>query len=105
MKQKLPTQNKINGFSAVSAVIAIAVILLILIVVGVIFIYPRMSSDKPKQLETPGVNQPQATDDQKISPDIDNDGVPNELEILLGTDPENPDSDGDGISDGEEFNQ
>jgi len=34
--------------------------------------------------------------------DTDNDGVRDWQEILLGTDPNNPDSNGDGISDGEE---
>ena len=34
--------------------------------------------------------------------DLDGDGLPNEAEGVIGTDPENPDSDGDGISDFEE---
>ena len=32
--------------------------------------------------------------------DSDNDGLPDELEITLGTDPNNPDTDGDGLLDG-----
>jgi YD repeat-containing protein len=35
--------------------------------------------------------------------DTDHDGLPDFLEILLGSDPNNPDSDGDGLSDGLEF--
>lgn len=35
-------------------------------------------------------------------PDSDRDGLPDSLEISLGTDPLNPDSDGDGYKDGEE---
>ena len=35
--------------------------------------------------------------------DDDNDGVPNGREIALALDPDNPDSDGDGLSDGEEL--
>ena len=35
--------------------------------------------------------------------DTDGDGVPDDIEIMLGTDPNNWDTDGDGISDGEEI--
>ena len=35
--------------------------------------------------------------------DCDNDNVPNGVEVEAGTDPENPDTDGDGISDGDEI--
>lgn len=35
--------------------------------------------------------------------DSDGDGLPDWLELLIGTDPYNPDSDGDGLTDGEEF--
>jgi hypothetical protein len=39
-----------------------------------------------------------------ISPilDSDGDGLPDDEEIILGTDPNNPDSDGDGLADGDE---
>ena len=35
--------------------------------------------------------------------DSDGDGLPDWLELIIGTDPYNPDTDGDGLSDGEEF--
>lgn len=35
--------------------------------------------------------------------DSDGDGLPDWLELLIGTDPYNPDTDGDGLSDGEEY--
>ncbi len=35
--------------------------------------------------------------------DSDGDGLPDWLELMIGTDPYNPDSDGDGLTDGEEF--
>lgn len=35
--------------------------------------------------------------------DSDGDGIPDEVERILGTDPQNPDTDGDGLSDGEEL--
>jgi hypothetical protein len=34
--------------------------------------------------------------------DTDDDGLPNDLELSTGTDPENPDTDGDGLQDGDE---
>ena len=37
-----------------------------------------------------------------VGPDRDGDGVPDDLEPALGLDPDNPDSDGDGIFDGDE---
>lgn len=37
--------------------------------------------------------------------DLDNDGLSNETEIRLKTDPKNPDTDQDGLSDGEEVNR
>ena len=36
--------------------------------------------------------------------DRDNDGLLDPQEILIGTDPANPDSDGDGLTDGQEVN-
>ncbi len=37
--------------------------------------------------------------------DSDGDGIPDEVERILGTDPFNPDTDGDGLTDGQELNQ
>ncbi|EEI62493.1 hypothetical protein, partial [Corynebacterium glucuronolyticum] len=48
---------------------------------------------------TPG---PKPGDDGSADPD--NDGLTNDQEKELGTDPYNPDSDGDGINDGDEVN-
>jgi len=42
---------------------------------------------------------------EKGSADPDNDGLTNDQEKELGTDPKNPDTDGDGLSDGQEVNQ
>ena len=39
------------------------------------------------------------------SDDADNDGLTNDEEKQLGTDPKNPDTDGDGLTDGEEVNK
>ncbi len=38
------------------------------------------------------------------NPDLDGDGITNDDEATLGTDPNNPDSDGDGVPDGTEVN-
>lgn len=38
------------------------------------------------------------------NPDLDGDGITNDNEVVLGTDPNNPDTDGDGVPDGTEVN-
>ncbi len=43
-----------------------------------------------------------AAEDAASAGDADKDGLSNDQELLIGTDPNNPDSDGDGLSDGEE---
>ncbi|MGB5474023.1 MAG: thrombospondin type 3 repeat-containing protein [Gammaproteobacteria bacterium] len=53
----------------------------------------------PDQADTDGDGAGDACDS-----DIDGDGLDNATELLLGTDPGNPDSDGDGLTDGEEVN-
>jgi hypothetical protein len=53
----------------------------------------------PEQTDTDGDGAGDACDN-----DIDGDGLDNATEQLLGTDPVNPDSDGDGLSDGDEVN-
>lgn len=40
-----------------------------------------------------------------LNPDTDNDGLGDMQDLLLGTDPRNPDSDGDMVSDGDEYNK
>jgi hypothetical protein len=39
-----------------------------------------------------------------VAPDADKDGIPDRIEKILGTDPEKPDTDGDGINDGADGN-
>ncbi len=53
----------------------------------------------PDQTDTDGDGAGDACDN-----DIDGDGLDNATEQSLGTDPGNPDSDGDGLADGEEVN-
>ncbi len=54
-------------------------------------------------VETPVVEPVMGTDPN--NPDSDNDGLSDSEEVLIhNTDPNNPDSDGDGLSDGEEVN-
>lgn len=43
-------------------------------------------------------------EEEPVSADIDEDGLTNEEELDYRTDPENPDSDGDGYKDGDEVN-
>ena len=49
-----------------------------------------------------GVPCPQLTDPAFPSEDADHDGLTNLQEFQLGTDPNNPDTDGDGLTDGQE---
>ncbi|MCW5812281.1 MAG: cadherin-like domain-containing protein [Labilithrix sp.] len=55
----------------------------------------------------PGEQNPiagQGADDLNAPPDSDNDGLPDAFEISIGTDPNDADSDDDGVLDGEEPN-
>ena len=58
----------------------------------------NVNVDEVSQIIEPGIN----VNSTAISNDIDGDGLSNEEEEILGTDPENPDTDGDGLSDREE---
>ncbi len=51
-----------------------------------------------------GRNPKKTSDDFGSVPDSDNDGLSNYLEEILGTDPFKRDTDGEGLSDGEEVN-
>lgn len=44
-----------------------------------------------------------SSDDQSPSIDSDNDGLPDDLETIYGTDPQNPDTDGDSYNDAQEI--
>ncbi|WP_239756460.1 YPDG domain-containing protein, partial [Mammaliicoccus sp. Q-M60] len=55
------------------------------------------SSDSDSDKDTDGDGTP-----DKDDKDIDGDGVSNEDEKVIGTDPNNPDTDGNGVSDGDE---
>jgi len=61
-------------------------------------------TDRPKEA-APGV-QPAGGDNGAPAAnsfiDSDGDGLPDWMELLIGTDPFNPDTDGDGLSDGDE---
>lgn len=46
---------------------------------------------------------PTASPTPTLNLDLDDDGLPNDIENKLGTDPKNPDSDSDGLSDSDEF--
>ena len=103
MKKKFFKKKSPSGFSPISLVITIAVILLILIASGIVFIYFGSSTNiikKAALTEKPIENQEVSND----LDDNDNDGVSNGLERFFGTDPNNPDTDGDGISDKDEVN-
>jgi hypothetical protein len=54
----------------------------------------------PDQADLDGDGEGDACDN-----DIDGDGLDNATELVLGTYPDNPDSDSDGLNDGEEVNQ
>jgi hypothetical protein len=55
-----------------------------------------------KQEENSGNNN--SGQESQEDNDKDNDGLLNSVEATIGTDPENPDTDGDGLKDGEEVN-
>ncbi len=55
---------------------------------------------------TPGNNTPGNNGtNNNGGPDSDGDGLSDELEGIIGTDPDSPDSDGDGLTDGEEYHE
>jgi hypothetical protein len=53
------------------------------------------SADAPAPAAQESVNSQPASDAQSAGPDTDSDGIPDEAETALGTDPNNSDSDGD----------
>jgi hypothetical protein len=80
------------------ALVGIIIFIVIALGVGGYFLYQRFWGAKPTQ----GTSQNLASTDPNGDPDHDN--LSNEKEKYYGTDPLNPDTDGDGYSDGEEIN-
>ena len=90
----------------------VIIIILILLIVGVLggtaaLVMQRFKGATPTT-STPS-DAPSLTDADDgsarvVDPngDDDNDGLPNALEVVWNTDPNNPDTDGDGFTDGEE---
>ena len=78
------------GFSIILAIIAC-----------LIFIFPRRGAQEAASAtQTAAANQTQAAISGQEDPDMD--GLINNEELQIGTDPFNPDTDGDGLGDGEE---
>ena len=78
------------GFSVILAIIAC-----------LLFIFPRRGAQEAASAtQTAAANQTQAAISGQEDPDMD--GLINNEEIQIGTDPFNPDTDGDGLGDGEE---
>ena len=76
----------------------------ILTIIVVAFIIFNTSNNAPKnyKLESKQTKSKQTTGTNKSltsKVDSDKDGIPNNAEVILGTDPQNPDTDGDGIND------
>lgn len=61
----------------------------------------ELRTDIPGYLEL--VHQPETLDPAAFLIDSDEDGVSDGVEIAIGTDPHNPDTDGDGLDDGDEI--
>lgn len=87
-----------NRFSfGILALVALA----LLGTVSVAFFTARKNA--PSDSATLSVVDSRHAGTSSMQEDPDQDGVPNWKEALWGTDPNNPDSDGDGVSDGEEI--
>jgi len=71
--------------------------------VSSLFIFTRQRSSEVSP-RTPTIDTPQNTE-KKPELDSDSDGLKDWEEVLVGTDPQNPDTDGDGTSDGDEVDQ
>lgn len=90
----------------------LVIIILAVLIVGVVggtvaLILARLRSGQETQqtVQQPGNLQQAPTGRQQVvdpTGDDDEDGLPNSDEALWGTDPNNPDTDGDGFRDGEE---
>jgi hypothetical protein len=85
-------------FWPVLALVLLAAIALALIASAV---WNRLSNPDPEQQNPVAVVSPSASLPE-IQGDSDQDGLSDQQEILLGTDPVNADTDGDGLLDGEE---
>ena len=82
------------------------VLVTLIVCVGLVsslFIFTRQRSSEASP-RTTSLNTPQNTE-KKPEVDSDNDDLKDWEEVLVGTDPQNPDTDGDGTSDGDEVAQ
>jgi hypothetical protein len=65
---------------------------------------PAATTAAPAATEAPAANDSTTGTDNASAADTDFDGWPDALEAQMGTDPKNPDTDGDGILDGKDPN-
>lgn len=82
-------------------------ILIVLIVAGLVYLayllyQQKVAKNAPTSQGTPNIVISPQQPDQKV--DTDHDGLTDQQEQTLGTDPNNPDTDGDGLADGDEVN-
>ncbi len=84
--------------------VGIALVVVVLVVSGVIFFEKvNFNKDKTVPLENIEIVLERKTDQILKDEDVDQDGLPLWLEEFYKTDSNNPDTDGDGTSDGEEI--
>lgn len=76
----------------------IVIIVAIVAIIGFVVISTTTNSNKKTGSVAQNTQNPVA---QKVVPgiDTDKDGIPDNAEVVLGTDPQNPDTDGDGAND------
>lgn len=90
--------NSINSFGLKVSLITTVIVLLV--VAAVWGIHTWFTSRQLAETATPPTNTEQ---DSPLLLDADEDGLPDALESVYNTDPNNPDTDGDGVFDGDEI--